>query len=61
MTLRGLKERLLEALRVGCAHAEFGELEAEKMEEMKDARENSDGSDLDGISGDDSGDQAVAC
>jgi len=60
MALCSVKQRLLEALGVGGAHAEFGELEAEKLQEMKDAGENSDGSDVDGIAGDDGGDEAVA-
>ena len=60
MALGGLKQRLLEALRVGGAHAEFGKLEAEKVQEMEDAGENGDGSDLDGIARNDGGDQAVA-
>lgn len=60
MALRGLKQRLFKALCVGGAHAELRELEAKKMQEMSDARENGDGSDFDGISGDDGGYEAVA-
>ena len=61
MALCGLKEWLFKALRVGCAHSEFGELETEKVQEMKDARENSDGSDFDGVAGDRGGYEAVSC
>src|SRR5580658_9782570 len=60
MALRGFEKRLLEALRVSCAHAEFGELEAEQVEKMEHAGANGDGLSFDGASGDDGGDQALS-
>src|SRR5579863_7173642 len=60
MALGGLEQGLREALRVGCAHSEFGELETEEMEEMNHTGENGDGLDLDGIARNDGGDQAIA-
>ena len=60
MALSGLEQWLREALRVGFAHAEFGELETEEVQEMDHAGENGDGLDLDGIACNDGGDQAIA-
>src|SRR5580692_6521587 len=60
MALCGFEQWLREALRVAGAHAEFGKLEAQKVQEMKDAGENRDGSDFDGIASDHSGYQAVS-
>lgn len=59
MTLRGLEQRLLEALCVRCPHAEFRKLKAEKMQEMKDARKNGDGSNFNGLAGEYSGHKAI--
>lgn len=60
MALGGEQQGLLETLRVGCAHAEFGELKAQEMEEVSDAGQDGDGSDLDGVASDDGGHEAVA-
>ena len=60
MAVSSLKQWPLKALRVGSAHAEFRKLEAEKVEEMKDAGENGDGSDFDGILSDHGGNEAVS-
>src|SRR5580704_8119660 len=60
MAVSGLKQWLFEALRVGGTHAEFRKLESEKVKEMKDAGENSDGSNFDGILGDHGGNEAVS-
>ena len=60
MALGGLEQWLREALRVGFAHAEFGELEAEEMQEMNHTGENGDGFDLDGIARNGGGDKAIA-
>lgn len=56
MALGGLEQGLRETLRVGFAHAEFGELETEEVQEMNHARENGDGLDLYGTARDDGGD-----
>ena len=53
MALRGPEKGPFKLLEIGLAHAEFGELEAKQIQNMRDPRKNRDGMNFDGAAGED--------
>jgi len=60
VALRGAEERLFKFADVFTAHAEFGELEAEQLEDMGDPRKNGHGKNAYIAAVDDGGEETVA-
>src|ERR1700751_2334901 len=60
MTQRGAQQRLLELLRIFCAQAKFRKLESEQLQDLRNARGQGNGRDLDVIARDKESQQAIS-